>query len=310
MNYHRPVKEIKNIVEHISLICALILIIFGVTAVANPPSSVAQNITSNGSSATSSYAYPDSYTSTGGNMTLGTEDGTTGGEPLIYDDAASNCFDYGGCGNATTLEEANLLVQVNVLGGTAEASDFMIEVSSYTMDSSIPLDPNPFTFAGNEAGTPLTYTFYETPTSEISYGVNIIQQPSGDYSPQYNTGCTGTWKLGEYITCVITISYEEPVSAPVESEPVSSQEPVSAPVESEPSEDNNLSPPVNLATPIVGTSSTPLVTDTFPSVLIIAGVLLGGIGLGKYSNNLKRGRSVKIPPSAVVDITTKGGRRE
>jgi hypothetical protein len=48
----------------------------------------------------------------------------------------------------------------------------------------------------------------------------------------------------------------------------------------------------------------------YPLLLVTGIVVLGGIGLGKYNRNRRNGRRIKIPPSEVVDITTKGGRGE
>jgi hypothetical protein len=47
-----------------------------------------------------------------------------------------------------------------------------------------------------------------------------------------------------------------------------------------------------------------------PLIVVASIVVIGGIALGKYSKNRNRGRRLRIPPSAVVDIYTKGGTRE
>jgi hypothetical protein len=57
-------------------------------------------------------------------------------------------------------------------------------------------------------------------------------------------------------------------------------------------------------------TTTEPVVDIFPLIVIASIVVIGGIALGKYSKNRNRGRRLRISPSAVVDIHTKGGTRE
>jgi hypothetical protein len=57
-------------------------------------------------------------------------------------------------------------------------------------------------------------------------------------------------------------------------------------------------------------TTTEPVVDMFPLIVLAAIVVIGGIALGKYSKNRNRGRRLRISPSAVVDIHTKGGTRE
>jgi hypothetical protein len=52
------------------------------------------------------------------------------------------------------------------------------------------------------------------------------------------------------------------------------------------------------------------VADILPLIVVASIIVIGGIALGKYSKNRGRGRRIKIPPSAVVDIHTKGGRNQ
>jgi hypothetical protein len=40
---------------------------------------------------------------------------------------------------------------------------------------------------------------------------------------------------------------------------------------------------------------------------VLASIVIGGIALGKYKMNQRRSRRLKIPPSAIVEITAKGG---
>jgi HYR domain-containing protein len=60
---------------------------------------------------------------------------------------------------------------------------------------------------------------------------------------------------------------------------------------------------------VAGTLLEPI-ADMFPLIVLAAIVVIGGTALGKYSKNRNRGRRLRIPPSAVVDIHTKGGTRE
>jgi hypothetical protein len=60
---------------------------------------------------------------------------------------------------------------------------------------------------------------------------------------------------------------------------------------------------------VTGTSPVPI-ANMFPLIVVASIVVIGGIALAKYSKNRNRGRKIKIPPSAVVDIHTKGGTRE
>jgi hypothetical protein len=52
------------------------------------------------------------------------------------------------------------------------------------------------------------------------------------------------------------------------------------------------------------------VAAMLPLIVVASIVVIGGIALGKYSKNRGRGRRIRIPSSAVVDIHTKGGRNE
>jgi len=61
--------------------------------------------------------------------------------------------------------------------------------------------------------------------------------------------------------------------------------------------------------PSAVTSPQPI-AGMFPLIVLASIVVIGGIALGKYSKNRNRGRRIRIPPSAVVDIHTKGGTRE
>jgi hypothetical protein len=311
---HHPfsVAEIKGMMEHLSLFCTIILVIFEVTAVNNlAPSSEQQNMTSDGMSAPSQSICPEGNTPTGGNM-------TTSGFGDSEDDGGGGILEdiFGGGGavasivlfptaSATSYEEdissncIGLIVTVDVVGAsTAQASDFIIEVSSFTSDTSIELDPNPFTFPGNEAGTWFTYVLYDMPFYEINYYVNVIQEPNGDYSTDY-VGCTGTWEIGEYKQCTIMINYETLVPDYADPGPISNPESVP----------EYLLPP-NILPTISNMSPVPLLADMYPLLLVTGIVVLGGIGLGKYNRNRRNGRRIKIPPSEVVDITTKGGRGE
>jgi hypothetical protein len=213
-------------------------------------------------------------------------------------DLASNCI--------------GLIVTVDVVGaGTAQASDFVIEVSSSTSDTSIELDPNPFTFWGNEAGTELIYVLYDMPFYEINYDVNVIEEPNGDYSTDY-VGCTGTWESGEYKQCMITINYEALVPEYTDPGPISNPESVPEYTDPGPISNPESVPesvlPANILPTISDTSPVPLLADMYPLFLVTGIVILGGIGLSKYNRNRRAGRKIKIPPSAVVDITTKGGK--
>lgn len=315
MNHDFQVTEIKPIMGRLSLFCSTVLVIFGVAAVSDLATSLGQqNMTSNDVSASSQSDCAEVNMQTGGNMTTSSfGDNESDGDGGILE----GIFGGGGAVASTVLFPAaaatsyegelasnciGLIVTVDVVGaGTAQASDFVIEVSSSTSDTSIELDPNPFTFSGDEAGTRLTYVLYDMPFYEINYDVNVIEEPNGDYSTDY-VGCTGTWESGEYKQCMITINYEALVPDYTDPGPISNPEPVPESVLPA----NIL--PANILPTISDTSPVPLLADMYPLLLVTGIVILGGIGLGKYNRNRRSGRRIKISPSAVVDITTKGGK--
>ena len=124
-----------------------------------------------------------------------------------------------GIGDGFRLEDtsrwrkATLFVEVYVVGGSAEVSDFLIGVSSSTSDDFtkwIQYPDEPFT--GNEAGTQVTLRVSNTPSSAFNYKVAVVGQSNGDYSPAYE-GCSGTWELAETKTCKIT-NYFKPQPLP------------------------------------------------------------------------------------------------
>jgi hypothetical protein len=101
--------------------------------------------------------------------------------------------------------KARLDVQVEVVGGSAQESDFVIQVTSSTTDQYVKLEQYPQTFQGDRE---VILRVSNIPSSPVNYDVAVVGQPNGDYSPAYE-GCSGSWELGQRKTCKI-INYFNP----------------------------------------------------------------------------------------------------
>lgn len=113
--------------------------------------------------------------------------------------------------STTGWRKAILVVGVDVVGGTAEASDFLLEVTSSNTDNSIETVQYPDEPFTAQRDTEVMLRVSDMPSSETYYNVEVIRHP-GDYISRFE-GCSGTWELGERKICKIT-NYFEPQPAP------------------------------------------------------------------------------------------------
>jgi photosystem II reaction center protein PsbP len=103
----------------------------------------------------------------------------------------------------------------------------------------------------------------------------------------------------------------QPIPQPQPSQPIPQPQP-SQPPNTEPEQDEgpNTGDSNFLPFSLPAVTSSESIADMFPLIVVAAIVVIGGIALGKYSKNRNRGRRIRIPPSAVVDIHTKGALKE
>jgi hypothetical protein len=79
--------------------------------------------------------------------------------------------------SSTPGRKATLIVRVDVVGGTAEVSDFTIQVISSSTDNSIEWEQYPQIFEGDSN---VILRVSDIPSSQFNYEVKVIDQPSGD----------------------------------------------------------------------------------------------------------------------------------
>jgi hypothetical protein len=162
-----------------------VLVVLFFSIVSPPPYTIAQNATTDGS-------------------TVAEEtDGSTAAEETVSPNVNSLSEGSG------QWRKARLDVQVEVVGGSAQESDFVIQVTSSTTDQSVKLDQYPQTFQGDRE---VILRVSNIPSSPVNYDVAVVDQPNGDYSPAYE-GCSGSWELGQRKTCKI-INYFNPQPPP------------------------------------------------------------------------------------------------
>lgn len=98
------------------------------------------------------------------------------------------------------IAPGNLTVIKNVVGGSASASEFQINVSAST-------SATPNSFSGSESGTAVTI-----PVTNGSATYSVTEVPVQNYIPSYSTDCSGTINTAENKVCTITNTYDAPAS--------------------------------------------------------------------------------------------------
>ncbi len=197
--------------------------------------------------------------------------------------------------------EANLVIRVDVLEDTAEASDFMILVECG--ESAEEGDVRMYTcyepFPGDEEGTYQPFTIRQD--EELHYRATVNQMPTGNYSEDYEGQCEGILRVGSEHECIIRIK---------DTPPIGNENPVKTITRKAGEIPDRVDDFFRSFGSVAGTSSPESGADILPLIVVASIIVIGGIAVGKHSKNKNRGRRLKIPPSAVVNIHTKGGTRE
>ena len=199
----------RNTQEKDPKFCARLIVIKNVQGGTASPSDFTISVTSTAKDSPSPSSFPGS-SSPGTKVTLGqgsyqvTETGVVDNYNPTYSDDCSGTISAGQTKTCTitntftppTTGTGTLIVTKQVVGGTAQPSDFFIFVNSLATEP-----PSPSSFPGSSSGTTVTL-------GEGAY--SVAESSRADYMPSFSSDCQGTISADQTKTCTITNHFITP----------------------------------------------------------------------------------------------------
>jgi hypothetical protein len=198
----------RNTQEKDPKFCAHLIVIKNVQGGTATPSDFTISVTSTARNQPSPSSFPGS--SSGTTVTIGqgsyqvTETGIAANYNPTYSSACSGTISAGQTKTCTvtntftppTTGTGTLIVTKQVVGGTAQPSDFTIFVISSATEP-----PSPSSFPGSSSGTTVT----------LGEGVySVAEGLPGGYDPTFSSDCQGTISADQTKACTITNNFITP----------------------------------------------------------------------------------------------------